>query len=954
MPASSRPGINGMRGGQIRYPLGLVLWVLFFCYSTSAALLFQKLLLPLIPSLHAGMGLLDGDSLYFHSIAINLADSIRLHGWGSWGLYSAPGATGNVAILGALYAIFRIQDPALIIPVNAAVHALGGILIFKIGQLLVPGNVGRAAGIATALLFVGFPSALNWYGQVHKDGYAIAGALILIYEWLHAGTQAPTLRSLARFALAMVGAVILIAVVRPYNLIPTFAVMVVLFVLMWAIEARAKSATWKMLGIYLLGLAILGAGAVWAKASGINEKYEYLELPDWRWQPSGWMPDVVEGPAESAARTRAGLIVHGQKIQAGSMIDTDVRPDNVLAVAAYAPRALQIALFAPFPGQWLEKISLARLVALGEMVLWYLLAPGVVIALLRARSTGMVMVICFAALFLYIYGFTIANLGTLYRIRYPYLFLFMLIGAIGWTQLLLSKPRQEHRRPDDAVDTSLPPPAADTAVPRMSRSGIFSAGVTVAIFAALTYAGLFLRDMILARWFGIGPELDALFIATAVPMFLVTAFSIPLGIMLVPQFLAARAQQSAAVAQQLVSSIAGAYVLFVIPLALALFIAAPEVLSFVTAGFAADKFALTVTLFRWMLPVLALSGLVVISNGLLNALGKFSIPAASQIAVPAASILAFVVFGKPFGVAAAVAGMLAGQMLNLWLVVRALRRCGYSPFPRRIVRSRRLLEAGSQYLPLVASALFVSIAAPVNMNMASNLAEGSMAALGLGNKVVIFATGIIGAAVTTVILPHFSSFMARNRLLDIRNELSFFLLAGTVITIPLTLMLFVGSEAIVRLAFEGGAFAEADVQSVAKVVSYGIIQLPFYTINLLMLKFAIATRHAGRVMLASLLGLSINIGLNLVFMAHSGAAGIALATTLATAFSTCLLLLLFNRLGHIAWMDIVLVFLNWMLYTTFVICVHYHSYSGVVVAVIGLATLLYAEWKVLVRWRATA
>ena len=405
-------------------------------------------------------------------------------------------------------------------------------------------------------------------------------------------------------------------------------------------------------------------------------------------------------------------------------------------------------------------------------------------------------------------------------------------------------------------------------------------------------------------------------------------------------------------AQQLVSSIAGAYLILVIPLTFVLFIAAPAVLSVVVTGFAAEKLALTVTLFRWMLPVLALSGLVVISNGLLNALGKFSIPAAAQIAVPVASILSIVVFGKFFGVTAAVAGMLAGQMLNLWLVARALRRCGYSPFPGRIARSPRLQEAKSQYLPLVASALFVSIAAPVNMNMAGSLAEGGMAALGLGNKVVIFATGIIGAAVTTVILPHFSSFMARNHWLAIRNELSFFLLAGTVITIPLTLVLFIGAETIVRLAFEGGAFAEDDVQSVARVVSYGIIQLPFYTINLLLLKFAIATRGAGKVMLASLLGLALNIGLNLVFMPHSGAAGIALATSLATAFTAGLMLLLFYRLGHIAWIDMVMVFLNWMLYTTLVICVHFRSYDGMVVVIIALAALLYSVWNVLRAARA--
>lgn len=47
-------------------------------------------------------------------------------------------------------------------------------------------------------------------------------------------------------------------------------------------------------------------------------------------------------------------------------------------------------------------------------------------------------------------------------------------------------------------------------------------------------------------------------------------------------------------------------------------------------------------------------------------------------------------------------------------------------------------------------------------------------------------------------------------------------------------------------------------------IAYGTLQLPFFVINVLLLKFAIATRHSGRVMLASIIGLGANILLNLV------------------------------------------------------------------------------------------
>ena len=70
-----------MPAERLKNPVPLILWIIFFCFSTSAALLFQKLLLPLVPSLHAGLGLLDGDSFRFHIVAVQLAEKIHNTGW---------------------------------------------------------------------------------------------------------------------------------------------------------------------------------------------------------------------------------------------------------------------------------------------------------------------------------------------------------------------------------------------------------------------------------------------------------------------------------------------------------------------------------------------------------------------------------------------------------------------------------------------------------------------------------------------------------------------------------------------------------------------------------------------------------------------------------------------------------------------------------------------------------
>ena len=254
--------------------MGLILWTLFFCFATSAALLFQKFLLPLFPSLHGGIGLLEGDSLTFHKTAASLAEQINLHGWSSWRIFPAPpAAMGNVGLLAALYAIFSSNDPSLIIPFNAAAHAMGGILIFRIGLLIAPGHSGRMASISAAILFIVFPSALNWYGQLHKDGDAIVATLLLIYAWIRADSHTAGWPDAFWAWSATLISILVFAVIRPYNLILQLAVMSGLFVLALVQYSTAKCHSKNTMGIYAIILALLAAGSLLANNDGNGEQY---------------------------------------------------------------------------------------------------------------------------------------------------------------------------------------------------------------------------------------------------------------------------------------------------------------------------------------------------------------------------------------------------------------------------------------------------------------------------------------------------------------------------------------------------------------------------------------------------------------------------------------------------------------------------------------------------------
>lgn len=941
--------------GTTRLPLGGILWVMFFCYATITALLAQKLLIPLIPSLHAGLGLMKNDAFLYHSYAVTMAGEINAHGWSAWSLFgSEPGFGGNVAILAALYALFGV-DPSLMVPITAAAHASGGVLIYLLGRTLWQGHVGKYGGVVAALLFIGFPSALTWYSQPFKDGFSIVGVLLILYCWVWALDRSPTLDTTMRLALGVTGGAVLLFVFKPYLLILVFvASLLMLFVMLLMQIVTATRRSWKLLLCFVPALLLLTSGASMSKNVPSVSSLMHLAQQGqqgFRWIKSDWTPDVVERAAARAALHRSAFIDLNRNVNAGSAIDLEIRPDTITQVAGYLPRALQIALFAPFPSSWLEKLSVMRLAGIAETLLWYLVLPGIVLAVMRkqGRSLKIVLSVGYALFFLTILGFVNPNVGTLYRMRYAYLFILLLIGVLGWTSWFLDKRRSHQRPPSDRpADMSrtaivVSEEGADNTLSLLSRKSVALSGMLVALLTLVSGFGFFLRDLLMARQFGLGNELDAFFIAMMTPMFFVAVFSTPLGAAITQVFFSVQKRFPAATIQVLVNKISLLAVLGSLVTSILLYLVLPTLLPHLAAGFDTLKLQRTITLSYWVLPLVVMSGLIIMGNALLNSMQNFALPAWAQAVVPVVAIATLLIFGNSWGVVAVAVGMLLGQLLNLVIVASALARRGLSLRPQwrgSKLHGGLLRNFFSQYSLLVVAAFFVALAVPVGNIIASNLPSGSVAALNFGNKIVLFITGLTSTAIATVILPHFSAYMAKNRMLEARRELSFFLLTGTVLSVLVCLFCFALARTLAGLVLGNTIISEDEIETVARIIELGIIQLPVFTCSILLLRFAIASHQSLKIMLLSFIGLLLNIGLSLFFVKFIGVAGIPLASTLALSVSTFFLLMILHRIGDIPWIEVMMIGLCWALFFTLILCLHYHSYPGSVIAGFGMVLLL--------------
>ena len=122
-----------------------------------------------------------------------------------------------------------------------------------------------------------------------------------------------------------------------------------------------------------------------------------------------------------------------------SNIRGDVRFSDAGDILSFIPHAAVIGFFAPFPRMWVESGSYGlapRLVSGAETLVMYLLYVPVVFCVWRARrNSGMWLLFLVATIGMIALGLVVVNAGALYRIRYVFWMLLIVLAAKGLLEL---------------------------------------------------------------------------------------------------------------------------------------------------------------------------------------------------------------------------------------------------------------------------------------------------------------------------------------------------------------------------------------------------------------------------------------------------------------------------------------------------------------------------------------
>src|ERR1051326_5914751 len=243
---------------------------------------------------------------------------------------------------------------------------------------------------------------------------------------------------------------------------------------------------------------------------------------------------------------------------------------------------------------------------------------------------------------------------------------------------------------------------ADTVNRKIFRATLIVGSLTLAVRLAGT-----LKELIVARCFGRGDEVDAFLIAFLLPSFALTIGMSALGSALVPVFIEVRQKEGSESANQLFSSTMLLGVGALLALAALLGVFARIYLPALGRSFSPAKLDLTRHLLYLLLPWVLFAGIAALATAALNANERFALPALTPFLTPVVTLAFVLSEWRHWGVFTLVLGTAAGSALEAGLLLYLLKRHGIHFFVLWKGFDPELRRVLTQYAPMLAGGVLM-------------------------------------------------------------------------------------------------------------------------------------------------------------------------------------------------------------------------------------------------------
>jgi len=409
----------------------------------------------------------------------------------------------------------------------------------------------------------------------------------------------------------------------------------------------------------------------------------------------------------------------------------------------------------------------------------------------------------------------------------------------------------------------------------------------------------FLRDVIIARLFGVYLYAQAFVIAFRIPnLFRDLVGEGASNAAVVPVLSEYSLKRSREEFWELVNILLNFLVVILSVITILGIIFSPLIVRLIAPGFIgeADKLQATINLNRIIFPYILLIGLAAYATAVLNSLKSFTLSAFAPCLLNIAIIVCALLFGE--GTLGLATGVLLGGVLQLVVQIPLLYKKGLRPKLALCFRHPGVIQVKNLMLPRLASSSIYQLNNFVDSVFGSLVAvvgDGGVAVLYFAYRLIQFPIGIFSNAIAQAILPTFSTQVLETNLDNLKNTLSWGLRIVVFVMLPTSAFFMVLNKPLVFILFGGGKFDFNSGQLTSNALFFYSIGLVAYGGTKILQSCFFSLKDTVTPAKIAGLALLMNIVLNAVLMFPLKIGGLALATSISGIVSFLLLFFILKK-----------------------------------------------------------
>ena len=397
----------------------------------------------------------------------------------------------------------------------------------------------------------------------------------------------------------------------------------------------------------------------------------------------------------------------------------------------------------------------------------------------------------------------------------------------------------------------------------------------------------FLREMVLANYYGAGVITDAYVMAQSIPVMIFGSLFSAVAISYMPIFSKKYELEGRQEANLFTSRVLNILVLISALSALLGFLCPDLLVRFFAREFSAEQAALTETYLRVTMCILMFSSICTLLEAFLQYRGVF-LPQIVLGYVQSLSIIVVTVVSAYTSHYYLAAGVLLGYMLRSVGMVVLTKKQGFQySFDWKLSEATRNIVLLA--VPVFIGGSINQINAFVDKSLASGLAKGTVAALNYANLISSMILTVTATVLVTLVYPKLTQANAlqdherMNRIMEMGMNLVF------IIAAPCTLGAMVYSGPVIQAVYERGAFDTASTALTEPAFFWYAAGILFQALALLLTKLYYSMGNTKTPVYYAAASVTINIALNLALVESMQQGGLALATSIAAGVNTALL-----------------------------------------------------------------